>query len=101
MFVADDVDRAWDELGPHLLHDAMTAASYRHGETSVASISTATTVDELRADRAYRVVTVDEAAELVRAGAILPLLPLCGGLAPDVAWPYLERAADAVARART
>ena len=31
VFVADDVDRAWDELGPHLLHDAMTAASYRHG----------------------------------------------------------------------
>jgi hypothetical protein len=31
---------------------------------------------------------------------ILPLLPLCGGLAPSIAWPYLERAADAVARAR-
>ena len=101
MFVADDVDRAWDELGRHLLHDAMTAASYRHGETSVASISTATTVDELRADSSYRVLTVDEATELVRAGSILPLLPLCGGLAPDIAWTYLERAADAVARART
>jgi hypothetical protein len=101
MFVADDVDRAWDELGPCMLHDALTAASYRHGETSVASISTATTVDELRADSSYRVVTVDEAVELVRAGTILPLLPLCGGLAPDIAWTYLERAADAVARARS
>lgn len=38
-------------------------------------------------------------ADTVRAGGILPLLPLCGGLAPDVAWPYLRRAADAVARA--
>lgn len=99
MFVADDVDRAWDELGRHLLHDAMTAASYRHGDTSVASISGATTVDELRADTIYRVVTVDEAADLVRAGGVLPLLPLCAGLAPEVAWPYLERAAAAVARA--
>ena len=98
LFVADDVDRAWDELGRHLLHDAMTAASYRHGETSVASISTATTVEELRADRSYRIVTVDEAAALIRAGRLLPLLPLCGGLHADLAWPYLERAADAVAR---
>ena len=100
MFVADDVDEAWDELGRHLLHDAMTAASYRHGQTGVASISTATTVEELRQDPSYRIVTVDEATELVRAGTILPLLPLCGGLAPDVAWPYLRRAVEAVERAK-
>lgn len=101
LFVADDIDHAWDELGPHLLHDAMTAASYRHGSDGVASISRATTVDELRTDSSYRVVTVDDAVDLVRGGTILPLLPLCGGLAPDIAWPYLRRAADAVARAAT
>jgi alkanesulfonate monooxygenase SsuD/methylene tetrahydromethanopterin reductase-like flavin-dependent oxidoreductase (luciferase family) len=100
VFVADDVDRAWHELGPHLLHDAVTAASYRHGDERVASISQATSVEELRtAGGAYRVLTVDEAADLVRAGGRLPLLPLAGGLAPDVAWPYLERAARAVALA--
>ncbi len=32
---------AWDELGPYLLHDAVTAASYRHGDEGVASISRA------------------------------------------------------------
>ena len=100
MFVTDDVERAWDELGRFLLHDAMTAAAYRHGEASVASISTATTVDELRGDRSYQVITREEATELVRAGTILPLLPLCGGLPPDVAWGYLERAVEAVVRAR-
>ncbi len=101
LFVADDVDRAWHELGRHLLHDAMTAASYRRDDTSVASISTATTVDELRADHTYRVATKEEAIELVRSGTILPLVPLCGGLPPAIAWTYLERAADAVANART
>lgn len=102
VFVADDVDRAWDELGPHLLHDAVTAASYRHGDDGVASISTATTVDELRAQRgAYRVLSVADAADLVRDRGRLPLLPLAGGLPPAVAWPYLERAADAVTHART
>jgi alkanesulfonate monooxygenase SsuD/methylene tetrahydromethanopterin reductase-like flavin-dependent oxidoreductase (luciferase family) len=99
IFVADDVDRAWDELGSFLLHDAMTAAAYRTGEISVASISTATSVDELRVDSSYRVITREEATALVRAGTILPLLPLCGGLAPEVAWGYLERAVEAVVRA--
>ena len=100
MFVADDVDHAWDEIGRHLLHDAMTAASYRHGQASVASISTATTIEELREDRSYRIVTVDEATDLIRAGSILPLLPLCGGLDPELAWAYLRRAAEASERAR-
>jgi alkanesulfonate monooxygenase SsuD/methylene tetrahydromethanopterin reductase-like flavin-dependent oxidoreductase (luciferase family) len=99
VFVADDVDRAWDELGPHLLHDAMTAASYRHGEETVASISAARTVDELRDGGTYRVFTVDQAADRVRGGSFLQLLPLCGGLPPRVAWPYLERASEAVAQA--
>lgn len=96
-FVADDVDRAWAELGPYVLRDAMTAAAYRHGDDSVASISRAQTVDELRAAPGpYRVFTMDEATAYVREGRGLQLLPLCGGLPPDVAWPYLERACKAV-----
>lgn len=98
VFVADDVDRAWDELGPHLLHDATTAASYRRGRDGVASISRARTVDELRAGGPYRVVTVVEAVESIRTSGSLPLAPLCGGLPPARAWPYLERAAEAVTR---
>ncbi|RAV10388.1 LLM class flavin-dependent oxidoreductase [Mycolicibacterium sp. GF69] len=96
VFVADDVDTAWRELGPYLLHDAVTAASYRHGDDSVASISRATNVSELReADGPYRIFTVAEATAFIREGRALPLLPLCGGLPPDIAWPYLERAATA------
>ena len=99
VFVADDVDKAWDELGPHLLHDAVTAAAYRHGVEGVASISRATDVNGLReAGGPYRVFTIDEAVDYMRGGQALPLAPLCGGVPPDVAWPYLERAAEAAAR---
>jgi alkanesulfonate monooxygenase SsuD/methylene tetrahydromethanopterin reductase-like flavin-dependent oxidoreductase (luciferase family) len=99
VFVADDVEAAWDELGPHLLHDAMTAAAYRHGDEGVASISRATDVSGLRAaDGPYRVFTIDEAVDYMRKGQALPLAPLCGGVPPDLAWPYLERAAEAAAR---
>ena len=99
VFVAEDVDKAWDELGLHLLHDAVTAAAYRHGVEGVASISRATDVNGLReAGGPYRVFTVDEAVDYMRGGQALPLAPLCGGVPPDVAWPYLERAAEAAAR---
>ncbi|WP_019925325.1 LLM class flavin-dependent oxidoreductase [Nocardia sp. BMG111209] len=101
VFVADDVERAWADLGPHLLHDATTAAAYRPGDEAVASISRAATVDELRDPPGpYRVLTLDAAAAAIRAGGPLPLLPLCGGLPPEVAWTYLENAATAVERAR-
>lgn len=100
VFVAEDVDRAWDVLGPHMLHDAVMAASYRPHDESVASITRADSVDALRDEAGpYRIFTADEASEYVRGGRPLPLHPLCGGIAPDVAWPYLERAARAAARA--
>ncbi|OBH88492.1 LLM class flavin-dependent oxidoreductase [Mycobacterium sp. E2989] len=103
VFVAEHkrgVEEAWDVLGPHLLHDAVTAASYRPHDDSVASITRADSVSDLRNEGGpYRIMTCDEATEYVRGGRPLPLHPLCGGLAPDVAWPYLERAAAAAARA--
>lgn len=100
VFVADDADEAWDELGEYLLHDAVTAASYRHGDDSVASISRADTVEALRATKGpYRIVTVEQAIAYIRGRKPLPLLPLCGGVPPDVAWPYLKRAATATERA--
>lgn len=100
VFVADDVNAAWDELGPYLLHDAVTAASYRDGEDTVASISRAESVAALReANGAYRVLSIDEAAAYIRTGRPLPLLPLCSGVPPDLAWPYLERAVMAAEHA--
>ena len=77
-----------------------SAASYRHGDQSVASISRADNVPGLRdAQGPYRIFTIDEAAAYIRAGKPLPLLPLCGGVPPEVAWPYLERAVMASDRA--
>ncbi len=101
VFVANDLDAAWNEIGPYLLHDARAAAAFRHGEEHVASISRAESVAELRAENgAYRVLTVAQASDRLKLGKSLGLLPLCGGMPPDIAWPYLERAAHAVAMAQ-
>ncbi len=89
VFVADDVDAAWDAIGPHLLHDARTYGEWLDHEA--VTRSHATTVDELRAEGGnYRIVTPDEAVALVRANGYLGLQPLCGGLAPDLGWASLR-----------
>jgi len=97
LFVADDPDRAWEELGPYLLHDARSYAAMNEGDTMTTSFSFASSVDELRAEaRSHRIVTVEEAVAMVRGGLPLPLHPLVGGLPPEVAWRYLRTVTDDV-----
>jgi predicted dienelactone hydrolase len=85
------------ELGPHLLHDVQSYAAINPGNTRTASISTATTIDELRAeDRTHRILTVSEAVTMINARTPLPLHPLVAGLAPEVAWRYLHVVTDDV-----
>jgi len=97
VFVADDVERAWSELGDHLLHDARTYAEWNPGNQTSAGFSHVQTVDELRAVGASHVIiSVPEAISRVLTGQILNLAPLCGGLPPEIAWPYLKRVGDVV-----
>ena len=92
LFVADDVDEAWTTVGPHLLHDARTYGAWLDGrQHGAVTKSTATTVEELRAENGnYRIVTPDEAVDIVRTSGYLGLQPLCGGVAPDLAWRSLR-----------
>ena len=94
VFVADDPDRAWAEIGEYLLVDALSYGSWNAHRQRTASVSFATTVDELKSERGqYQIITPDAAAEHVATGAPLALQPLVGGIPPDIAWRYLESAA--------
>lgn len=100
VFVAADVDEGWAALGEALLADA--TAYYAWNEAaglaeSTVSLTRGATVEELRAaNGSHRVVTVDEAVGLVQRHGALNLQPLCGGLDPEVAWPFLRRVVDEV-----
>ena len=62
-----------------------------------ASVTGAATVDLMRqANASHRVVTPEGARDLVAEHGLLGLHPLCGGLDPEIAWPYLRRAVTAV-----
>src|SRR5271157_3055437 len=98
MVVADDPERAWAEIGEYLLVDALGYGRWFEGRELSASVSRATTVDELADERGpYQILTPDEAADYVARGIPLALQPLVGGVPPDLAWPYLEAAATVAA----
>jgi alkanesulfonate monooxygenase SsuD/methylene tetrahydromethanopterin reductase-like flavin-dependent oxidoreductase (luciferase family) len=89
-FVAEDPERAWRELGPHLLHDAQMYAAWM-GESEAISKSVAGDVEALRRENGpYRILTPEQAVALIRKNGMLMLQPLCGGLPPRLAWPSLE-----------
>lgn len=93
VFVADDPDRAWEEIGDYLLLDAASYGRWNSQRTGTASVSFATSVGELRRERgAYQIITPQEAAGYLGRGLPLGLQPLVGGIPPDVAWRYLEAA---------
>jgi len=97
VFVSDDQDTAWSEVGPYLMNDVLSYGEWNEGSTNVASLSYSKTADDLRGERgAHRIFTVDEAVEYAKTAFVLPLHPLCGGLPPELAWPYLRRVVDEV-----
>jgi hypothetical protein len=96
-FVADDVDAAWDELGGYLLHDARSYAKWNPDNDVSAGISAARDVADLRDTfKSHRIIDTALAIDIVRRGGMLSLSPLCGGVPPDIAWPYLKRVGEVV-----
>ena len=94
VFVADDPERAWAEIGEYMLLDALSYSAWNAHREGTVSISRAPSVAALAAEKgAYQVITPVEARELVAAGNPLGLQPLVGGIPRDLAWPYLEAAA--------
>ncbi|MGH9046268.1 MAG: LLM class flavin-dependent oxidoreductase [Acidimicrobiales bacterium] len=99
VFVADDPEAAWDELGPSMLHEIRLYREWNQaaGKVGIASLSDADSVDELRVEgRGYRIYSPEQAAAVIANGGVLNLEPLCGGLAPERAWTYFETAARAL-----
>lgn len=92
VFCSEDPDRTWAELGHHFLHEAATYASWQTGSIRSAVKSGAASVDELRAEGIYQVLTPDEC----RARDVVALHPLCGGMPVDDAWASFQLYIDAV-----
>jgi len=87
VFVAEDPDKAWAELGSHFLHEATMYHSWQAPEQRSAVHSEASSVDDLRAEGIYQVLTPTEARERdATSRTPVVLHPLCGGMPLDAAW---------------
>jgi len=91
--VATDPERVWRDLGHHFMEEAATYSSWQPAGQTSAVHSHATTVDELRAEGIYEVVTPAELVERLAAQgptATCSLHPLVGGMPIDEGWSSLR-----------
>lgn len=99
--LAEDVERAWDELGPYFLYETQAYGAWEAEAAATgrpATFQAMASIDEVRASGQYRILTPDEwAKELAEAGEPdMPVFhPMVGGIPPELAWRHLHLFAEA------
>ena len=97
--VSEDPDKAWEQFGHHFLHEASVYAGWQTPDIHSAVHSEATTIEELRAEGMYQILTPDECVARCRTMGpfdALTMHPLCGGMPIDEAWSSIRLVAEAV-----
>ncbi|SRR6266571_4532744 len=91
--VTEDPEKAWAELGRYALYDAESYRQMQSGGSRSEVLSSAETIEDLKAEGIYRIVTPDQcvalAQELGPMGTIV-LHPLLCGMPADLGWESLE-----------
>ncbi|MYW65315.1 LLM class flavin-dependent oxidoreductase [Streptomyces sp. SID8379] len=94
LHLSTDPDRTWAEHGEHFLHEARTYASWQSGDIKSAVKSAASSVEELRAEGVYRVLTPEECVAQGLDNYVLH--PLSGGMPLEEGWRSLRLFAEQV-----
>ncbi|MFJ8784916.1 MULTISPECIES: LLM class flavin-dependent oxidoreductase [unclassified Streptomyces] len=94
LHIAENPDEAWARHGEHFLHEARTYASWQSGDIRSAVRSAAASVEELRAEGVYRILTPDECVEQGLDNLVLH--PLAGGMPVEEGWRSLRLFAEEV-----
>ncbi|WP_435612615.1 LLM class flavin-dependent oxidoreductase [Streptomyces sp. bgisy159] len=94
LHLSEDPERAWARYGRHFLYEARTYASWQSGGVRSAVTSAATTVEELRREGVYRIVTPDECVAEGLETCVLH--PLAGGMPPEEGWRGLRLLCEGV-----
>jgi alkanesulfonate monooxygenase SsuD/methylene tetrahydromethanopterin reductase-like flavin-dependent oxidoreductase (luciferase family) len=99
IYLHDDPDRAWAELGEYILWEAVTYGGWSTDQRSLMHLPGVQTLDEVRASGRYRFLTPDQLiAEVRDADDYGPLVlhPLVGGMPVDEAWKSVQLLVDRV-----
>jgi alkanesulfonate monooxygenase SsuD/methylene tetrahydromethanopterin reductase-like flavin-dependent oxidoreductase (luciferase family) len=100
VFLHEDPDRAWAELGEHYLWEARVYAGWADGQVHsfMHGTEAMNTVDDVKAAGRYRFMTPDELIADVQANPLdhVVLHPLVGAMPIDEAWKSVQLLTDRV-----
>ncbi|MBP5936557.1 LLM class flavin-dependent oxidoreductase [Streptomyces acidiscabies] len=88
LHISETPDKTWQTHGHHFLHEARTYAAWQSTDIHSVVRSAATTIDELREEGVYRILTPTEC--LTQNLDNLVLHPLAGGMPIEEAWRSLR-----------
>lgn len=101
--LAEDVERAWGELGPYFLYEAQAYGAWEASASDPgrpATFVSMSSVEEVRESGQYRILTPGEwAKELAEEEPGMPVFhPMVGGIPPELAWRHLRLFEEAFLR---
>lgn len=99
VFIDPDPERAWEELGHHFLAEAAEYGSWALDGVERPFASQDLTLERLRAEKRYEILTPAECLTRIRAGGegyAVILHPMAGGVPLERAWQCLRLYADEV-----
>ena len=98
VFLHEDPERAWSELGEHILWEAVTYGAWTTATLSMMHIPGAETIDVVKASGRYRFLTPEQLLAEARDPDYGPLVlhPLVGGMPIDEAWKSVQLLTDKV-----
>jgi alkanesulfonate monooxygenase SsuD/methylene tetrahydromethanopterin reductase-like flavin-dependent oxidoreductase (luciferase family) len=89
-FISEDPAASWREIGEYLMYDASAYGAWHHPNRRAYAESFAQDIDELITEGKYRIVTPEDAIEIIRKTGSLHLAPLTGGVPVDLGWQSLR-----------
>lgn len=99
IYLHEDPDRAWAELGDYIAWEAVTYGGWSSDERSLMHLPGVQTLQEVKASGRYRFLTPEQLiAEVREADQYGPIVlhPLVGGMPVDEAWKSVQLLTDVV-----
>lgn len=95
-FISEDPQSCWQEIGEYLLYDATAYGAWRHPNRRAYAESFAANMEELVEEGKYRVLTPEQALQVIEDTGSLHLAPLTGGTPVELGWRSLQLFEDKV-----
>jgi len=95
-FISTDPDTCWKEIGEYLLYDATAYRAWQHPNRRAYAESFAASLEELKLEAKYRILTPDQAVQTIQETGSLHLAPLTGGVPIAKGWQSLRLFEDLV-----